>query len=406
MASNAYEEAVGRLSDADLQALREQLVQKQNQLTRRRIELENLESPDAAETLADMLAGGGPEGSYQSRYDAVRDDQYTISASDSETTLVLAIVNKEIAKRVSTNPETAPETAVVVSPRGDDVGDGPEFAAPQDDAVDVLTRDPEVEVSTDVFTTPSTSSDSIVTLDTGDVTTPGATPAEAAVNTDATAGTKVGPGPAYPDYASETTATISPSRAGSEQEGEGVPLDFGKVETTYSPINSSPNVSTGSGQTRWWPVALGVAVLIIAAIIGIAVGTSGSSAPSLASHGSATTGGSSLKAPTPLTPTGSSGSPGVIIATNQLSFSGDVCHGGGTLALVLKIEGIAPGTPVQLTLSGPGVPPTVTLQANPGQQTGETFAIQGAGVWGDNIVSIGGRTPPSDGAHVQGPVQC
>ncbi|HEX6489681.1 MAG TPA: hypothetical protein VF137_12520 [Candidatus Dormibacteraeota bacterium] len=117
------------------------------------------------------------------------------------------------------------------------------------------------------------------------------------------------------------------------------------------------------------------------------------------------------------TPTNGSsnvGGPFVIIAFNQLSFgtaqqvgNQDLCKTGGTLYLGVTINGIAPGTPVQIRVSGPGVFQLVEYKANPGQEYTRTFPFPpGGGQWSDNILSIGDRNPPSSGSHVVAPIQC
>lgn len=107
------------------------------------------------------------------------------------------------------------------------------------------------------------------------------------------------------------------------------------------------------------------------------------------------------------------GSSGVIIPTNSLNFgeegsTGDICHVGGTLHLMITIDGIAANTPVQVIMIGPGVPPTLSFHASPGVPFVDAFPIGRGGTWTDRITSIGGRAPPSseDGVQESASWQC
>jgi hypothetical protein len=110
---------------------------------------------------------------------------------------------------------------------------------------------------------------------------------------------------------------------------------------------------------------------------------------------------------TPATPT----APNVIIAGNELGWSQtnpNICNG-GTIRLTITIDGIAAATPVAVKLSGPGLPSSLTLTANSGVQVGKDFAVpalKGSVTWTSDIVSIGGETPPSSGAHAAAFAQC
>jgi hypothetical protein len=98
--------------------------------------------------------------------------------------------------------------------------------------------------------------------------------------------------------------------------------------------------------------------------------------------------------------------PGIIISGNELSFTGDPCHGAGILHVEVTLQGIQAGTPVVLHVSGTGVSQTLDYNASPGQQYTHTFPLGSGGSFSDNIVSIGGKAPPSSGSQVSTVWEC
>lgn len=502
--------------------------------------------------------------------------------------------------------QTTPQGTVVAPQQLGELLENPlptrDSSEAQDDPVGVLTRDSGGDGSTDGFTVPPTRSETTVTLDTGDLTKPtDAATREVTTDTGAAA-SGARPAPAYLNY-TISTATGSPSTVVPDAPVEGVNLNLGKVEVNYDPETSSPTDATdGPAGARRWPVVAGAVVLAVAAIIGIVVGTEGSSKPSPPIHGSATSGNSSLgvsgtsgsinatdaatsfpttsqyssigvvpssavvpenlqlasltesqksafadagfqfgdyqsfrnatltapgssQSPTgsppesgiiggelqvfgfsaspprslvsgfatslpsyqpitiPITSTpsgagciglqsagtvvatlivcskgnalyltqvefggsdtttatrdalilakdfaagagsttatpGATGSaaPGasansIIISSNELSISTpqpgeNVCQSGGTLHVNIQIVGVAAGTPVQVRLSGEGVPSSLTFTVDPKQPFTDAFPVTGGGVWRDDIVSIGGQPPPSSDAEATAPFAC
>ena len=98
----------------------------------------------------------------------------------------------------------------------------------------------------------------------------------------------------------------------------------------------------------------------------------------------------------------------VIIAQNELGWdtTANICQG-ATMHLFVTIDGIPPGTPVNVNLSGPGLPASTSFQANPGQQVEENFpGVSGPGTWTTQITSIGGQPPPTSGSVESSSAQC
>jgi hypothetical protein len=113
------------------------------------------------------------------------------------------------------------------------------------------------------------------------------------------------------------------------------------------------------------------------------------------------------QAPTPSTPSTVPPPPGVVIAHNELGWAQteNICQG-ATMSLAVTIVGIPAGTAIQLKLTGPGLPASLTFQANPGQQFVRAFPVRGPATWTDQIVSIGGKPPPSAGAQGYAHAEC
>jgi hypothetical protein len=114
---------------------------------------------------------------------------------------------------------------------------------------------------------------------------------------------------------------------------------------------------------------------------------------------------SSTAASTTATPAGE-----VIIAHHELGWAPttDICKG-GTLDLTLTLDGIPADTQVKLQLAGSGVPPSLTLTLDPGFQVTRDFKVpvsKGTVSWSSQIVSIGGRPPPTSGAHAAAFADC
>jgi hypothetical protein len=101
----------------------------------------------------------------------------------------------------------------------------------------------------------------------------------------------------------------------------------------------------------------------------------------------------------------------VIIAGHELGWAQttpDICKG-GTITLRLTLEGIPAGTQVELQLTGSGLPATFTLTLDPGFEVTHDFTVpasKGPVSWTSQIVSIGGKPPPSSGAHVAAFAAC
>jgi hypothetical protein len=122
---------------------------------------------------------------------------------------------------------------------------------------------------------------------------------------------------------------------------------------------------------------------------------------------------STTTAPTSGTPTSTTAtSTGVvIIAGHEMGWAEttpDICQG-GTITLRLTLEGIPPDTQVKLQLTGSGLPPTLTLTLDPGFQVLHDFTVpasKGPVSWTSQIVSIGGKPPPSSGARVAAFAAC
>jgi hypothetical protein len=119
---------------------------------------------------------------------------------------------------------------------------------------------------------------------------------------------------------------------------------------------------------------------------------------------------STQSTPTASTPGSSTGF--VIIAHHELgwhlSTTPDICQG-GTLTLSLMLEGIPANTKVELTLTGSGLPPSLTLTLDPGFEVTKPFTVpasKGPTTWVSQITSIGGKPPPTSGAHVAAFAQC
>jgi hypothetical protein len=104
----------------------------------------------------------------------------------------------------------------------------------------------------------------------------------------------------------------------------------------------------------------------------------------------------------------------VLIATNAITFGqattfdpAKTCREGGTVTFTWKIVGISPNTPVAAQLTGPGVTSPLTFVASSDVPVTRSFHFPpGGGSWSDTIVTIGGKPPPSSGAHVSTVVQC
>jgi hypothetical protein len=113
-----------------------------------------------------------------------------------------------------------------------------------------------------------------------------------------------------------------------------------------------------------------------------------------------------------LPPVSSAPTSAVIIAGHELGWNAkttpDICNG-GTLTLTLTLEGIPASTKVVLELTGPGVQGPLTLTLDPGFQVSYDFRVppsSGTTTWTSQIVSIGGKPPPSSGAHAGAYAQC
>lgn len=106
--------------------------------------------------------------------------------------------------------------------------------------------------------------------------------------------------------------------------------------------------------------------------------------------------------------------PFVIISANTITFgpasqmdNQKACHDGWTVTFTIRIVGIQPGTPVVMQAHGPGAPPSLTFVANPGVDEAQSFHFgPGGGAWADQIVTIGGQTPPSAGRTAATVFQC
>jgi hypothetical protein len=122
---------------------------------------------------------------------------------------------------------------------------------------------------------------------------------------------------------------------------------------------------------------------------------------------------STTAAPTSSKPTSTTAPPTgvVIIAGHELGWAQttpDICKG-GTITLRLTLEGIPPDTQVKLQLTGSGLEPTLTLTLDPGFEVTRDFTVppsKGPVSWTSQIVSIGGKPPPSSGAHVAAFAAC
>jgi hypothetical protein len=122
---------------------------------------------------------------------------------------------------------------------------------------------------------------------------------------------------------------------------------------------------------------------------------------------------STTTAPTPSKPTSTTAAPTgvVIIAGHELGWAQttpDICKG-GTITLRLTLEGIPPDTQVKLQLTGSGLEPTLTLTLDPGFEVTHDFTVpasKGPVSWTSQIVSIGGKPPPTSGAHVAAFAAC
>lgn len=102
----------------------------------------------------------------------------------------------------------------------------------------------------------------------------------------------------------------------------------------------------------------------------------------------------------------------VIIAGHELGWNfqttPDICKG-GTLQLTLTVNGIPASTKVELKLTGNGLPASVTLTVDPGVEVTRAFAVPGSKgptTWVSQILSIGGKPPPTSGAHAAAFAQC
>jgi hypothetical protein len=102
----------------------------------------------------------------------------------------------------------------------------------------------------------------------------------------------------------------------------------------------------------------------------------------------------------------------VIIAGHELGWNlqttPDICRG-GTLQLTITLVGIPAATKVVLQLTGTGLPPSLTLALDPGKQVTRDFTVPGSKgptTWTSQILSIGGKPPPTSGAHVAAFAQC
>jgi hypothetical protein len=102
----------------------------------------------------------------------------------------------------------------------------------------------------------------------------------------------------------------------------------------------------------------------------------------------------------------------VIIAGHELGWkpqtTPDICKG-GTLELTITLVGIPAATKVDLALTGNGLPPSLTLALDPGKKVTRDFTVPGSKgptTWTSQILTIGGKAPPSSGAHVAAFAQC
>ena len=124
-------------------------------------------------------------------------------------------------------------------------------------------------------------------------------------------------------------------------------------------------------------------------------------------------GPSTTTAPTSSKPTSTTAPPTgvVIIAGHELGWAQttpDICKG-GTITLRLTLEGIPPNTEVKLQLTGSGLEGTLTLTLDPGFEVTHDFTVpasKGPVSWTSQIVSIGGKPPPTSGAHVAAFAAC
>ena len=142
--------------------------------------------------------------------------------------------------------------------------------------------------------------------------------------------------------------------------------------------------------------------------IGVSV-PGGSVAPSTVPVTSpATVPGTGSSVPQASPPTASGAFSLVLIPTNEGGLIGtDLCKSGGSIRYTWAFLGIAPGTEVVVRISGPGLHQTVTFLADPGKQVVRTFPIPpGGGEWTEQVVTIGGKAPPTSGSTGMNPVQC
>ncbi len=191
-------------------------------------------------------------------------------------------------------------------------------------------------------------------------------------------------------------------------------LDIPPTKVTGNEPPPPDPLSWGLGQedvrepnnTKWWAAVMAAAILVVVGVITFTLVATGGNKAKPPLRPPADT------VPAPLhssaVPPPVVGSPGLIIPTNQMSFTGDICQTGGLLHLIVALRGIAPASSVRMDFTGPGLPQTLTFTANPGETFGTNFPVHGAGQWSDTVVSVNGKPVSSslDGSHEGTSWQC
>ena len=202
------------------------------------------------------------------------------------------------------------------------------------------------------------------------------------------------------------------SRPAAGPDGGVVPPNDAIVPESEAPTTPAPDASpqpSGRGVPGTVLAVGGLVVLVlIAGLSGVLLGR-GATPPSPAGGAGQTEAtsqgpGPSVPAATSPRPAGSPAGPPpqVIIATNEFSLTpvdATFCRDGGTISFLYKLEGIAPNTPFEVTLTGPGANAELTLTASPDTLVEQSYEFPpGGGRWTSTITSIGGNPPPTSGS--------